>query len=59
MQEYVVGVPPVWIRLLRGVARAVLVYIEAVEAAEAEEDEEARVQGDWGGRVVLLRSMEF
>ena len=43
MQEYVVGIPPVWICLLRRVAREVLVYIEAVEAAEAEEAEEARV----------------
>ena len=43
MQEYVVGVPPVWIRLLRQVARVVLVYIDVVEAAEAEEAEEARV----------------
>ena len=44
-----VGVPPVWICLLRWVARAVLVYIDVVEVAEAEEAEEARVQGDWGG----------
>ena len=50
MQEFVVGVPPIWIRLLRQVARAVLVYIDAVEAAEAEEAEEARVQGDRGDR---------
>ena len=48
MQEYVVGVPPVWIRLLRWVVRAVLVYIDVVEAAKAEEAEEARVQGDRG-----------
>ena len=48
MQEYVFGIPPVWIRLLTQVARAVLVYIDAVEAAEAEEAEEARVQGDQG-----------
>ena len=48
MQEFVVGVPPVWIRLLRWVARAVLVNIDAVEVAEAEEAEEARVQGDRG-----------
>ena len=46
MQEFVVGVPPIWIRLLRQVARAVLVYIYVVDAAEAEEDEEAKVQGD-------------
>ena len=63
MQEFVVGAPPVWIHLLRQVARAVLVYIDAVEATEAEEDEEANVQGDRGGtrvvqvtRVVQLRS---
>ena len=48
MQELVVGVPPVWIRLLRRVARAVLVYIDAVEGAEDEEAKEARVQGDRG-----------
>ena len=48
MQELVVGVPPVWIRLLRRVARAVLVYVDVVEAAEAEEAKEARVQGDQG-----------
>ena len=35
MQEFVVGVPPVWLHLLRRVARAVLVYIDAVEAEEA------------------------
>ena len=43
-----VGAPPVWIHLLRQVARAVLVYIDVVEATEAEEAEEARVQGDRG-----------
>ena len=43
MQEFVVGVPPVWLCLLRRVARAVLVYINAVEASEAEEAKEARV----------------
>ena len=48
MEEFVVGVPPVWIRLLRRVAREVLVYIDAFEAVEAEEDEEAKVQGDRG-----------
>jgi len=46
MQEFVVGVPPIWIRLLRRVARAILIYIDAIEAAEAEEAEEARVQGN-------------
>ena len=48
MQEFVVGVPPVWICLLRRVARAVLVYIDVVEATKAEEAEEAKVQGDRG-----------
>ena len=48
MEEYVVGIPPVWIRLLRQVARAVLVYIDVVEAIEAEEAKESRVQGDRG-----------
>ena len=48
MQDFVVGVPPIWIHLLRWVARVVLVYIDVVEVAEDEEDEEARVQGDRG-----------
>ena len=48
MQEFVVGVPPVWLQLFRGVARAVLVYRDAVDAAEAEEVEEARVHRDHG-----------
>ena len=48
MQEFVVGVPPSWLRLFRWVARAVLVYRDAVEAAEAEEAEEARVHRDHG-----------
>ena len=43
-----VGVPPVWLRLLRRVARAVFVYIDVVEAVEAEEAEEAKVQRDHG-----------
>ena len=43
MQEFVVGVPPIWICLLRWVARAVLVYIDVFEDAEAKEAEEARV----------------
>ena len=46
MQEFVVGVPPIWIRLLRQVARVVLVYMDFVKATEAEEAEEARVQRD-------------
>ena len=40
MQEFLVGVPPVWLHLFRRVARAVLVYRDAVEATEAEEAEE-------------------
>ena len=47
MQVLVVGIPPVWIRLMRRVARALLVYIDAAEAAAAE-DEEAREQDDQG-----------
>ena len=43
MQELVVGVPPIWLRLLRRVAGVVLVYIDAMEVVEAEEAEEARV----------------
>ena len=31
MQDFVVGVPPVWIHIFRRVARAVLVYRDAVE----------------------------
>ena len=46
MQELVVGIPPVWIRLMRRVAKAVLVYIDVIEAAVAEEAEEAQEQGD-------------
>ena len=41
MQELVVGIPPVWIHLMRQVARALLVYIDVVEAAIVEEAEEA------------------
>ena len=37
MQEFVVGIPPIWIRLMRRVDMVVLVYIEAKEAAAAEE----------------------
>ena len=37
MQEFVVGVPHVWICLLRRVARAVLVYIDAIDVVEAKE----------------------
>ena len=52
MQEFVVGVPPIWLHLFRRVARAVLVYRDVVEVAEAEEAKEARVprdHGDQGG----------
>ena len=55
MQELVVGIPPVWICLMRQVARAVLVYIDTTEAAIAKEAEEAQEQedrddqGDQGG----------
>ena len=35
MQELVVGIPPVWICLMRRLARAVLVYIDVVEATAA------------------------
>ena len=48
MQEFIVGVPPVWLRLFKRVVRAVLVYIEAMEAVETEDAEEARVQRDHG-----------
>ena len=48
MQEFVVGVPPIWLCLFRRAARAILVYRDAVEAAEAEEAEEARVHRDHG-----------
>ena len=51
MQEFVVGVPPAWLRLFRRVAREVLVYRDAVEAAEAEEAEEAREHRDHGDQV--------
>ena len=50
MQELMVGIPPVWIRLMRWVARAILVYIDVIEAAAAEEAEEAREQGDQDDR---------
>ena len=36
MQELVVDIPPTWIRLMRRVSKAVLVYIEAMEVAVAE-----------------------
>ena len=37
MQEFVVGIPPISIHLMRRVSKAVLVYIEAEEAAAVEE----------------------
>ena len=40
MQELVVGIPPIWICFMRRVVRAVIVYIDFVEAAKAKEDEE-------------------
>ena len=49
MQEFVVGITPIWIRLMRRVARVVLVYIEAEEAAtdeEADDDDDASDAGD-------------
>ena len=46
MQEFGVGVPLVWLRLFRRVVRAVLVYIEVVEASEAKVQ---RDHGDQGG----------
>ena len=42
MQELVVGIPPTWIRLMRRVAREMLVYIEDAEVAAAEEAEDAK-----------------
>ena len=48
MQEFVAGVPPLLICLLRWVSRLVPVYIDVVEAAKAEEAEEAIVQGERG-----------
>ena len=41
MQELVIGIPPIWIRLMRRVARVVLVYIDAIEAAAPKEAKEA------------------
>ena len=40
MQDYVVGVPSIWLHLLRRVARDVLHYREVVEAVAAEEAKE-------------------
>ena len=54
MQEFVVGIPPTWIRLLRRVARAILVYIEVEEAVVVEEvdDDDA---GDVGHQSYINR----
>ena len=46
MQEFVVGIPPTWIRLMRRVAKVVLVYIEAEEVVAAEEVDDDRDSGD-------------
>ena len=43
MQEFLVGVPLVWLRLLRQVAKVVIVYIDGVEVVESEEAKKARV----------------
>ena len=40
MQEFVVGIPTTWIRLLRIVFRAVLFFKEAEEAAAVEDVED-------------------
>ena len=40
MQEFVVGIPTTWIRLLRIVFRAVLFFKEAEEAAAIEDAED-------------------
>ena len=56
MKELVVGIPPIWICLMRQVARVALVYIDVVEAAAVEEDKESHEwgdqddQGDQGGQ---------
>ena len=50
MQELVVGIPPIWIHLMRRVAIVVLVYIEATEAATAEQAEETQEHDDQDDR---------
>ena len=50
MQELVVGIPPIWIHLMRRVARAVLFYIEAIAAEQAEEAWDQDDQVDQGGQ---------
>ena len=48
MQEFVVGIPPIWIRQMRRVFRAILVYIEAKEATTTEEANHEDDAGDAG-----------
>ena len=48
MHEFVVGIPPIWIRLMRRVDMVVLVYIEAEEATTAEEVDDEDDAGDAG-----------
>ena len=48
MQEFVVGIPPAWIRLMRRVVRAILVYIESEEVVAAEEANDDDDVGDVG-----------
>ena len=48
MQEFVVGIPSIWISLTRRVARVVLLYIEVVEATTTKEVEEASDVDDQG-----------
>ena len=50
MQELVVGIPPIWIHVMRRVARAVLVYIEAAATEEAREQDDQDDQGSQGGQ---------
>ena len=40
MQEFVVGIPPIWIRLMRRVTKVVLVYIEYEGAAATKESDD-------------------
>ena len=52
MQEFVVGIPPTWIHLMRRVDRSVLVYIETEEAAAGEEANDAGDVGDHASRSI-------
>ena len=56
MQEFVVGIPPIQIRLMRRVARAGLVYIEVEEAATTEEDDDDDA-GDAGDQSQIYRNL--